>query len=150
MNQANIIGNLGGDSELQYISTGTPKLAFNVAVNEPKLRDGADGHTEWFSCIWWGYRDSNDPSPCEKLQKFLLKGKKVFVSGKLQTHDWEDDDGVKHYKTELIVRDVELLGDREGGGGGGQRESRTPEPQARRQSQATPAGDIDVDDLPFE
>lgn len=146
MNQTNIIGNLGKDAELRYMANGAPLVEFSVAVNEPKPKDSdKEQHTEWFNCSWWGRAGGDGASVNEKVAPFLVKGKQVFITGKMRTRKWDDDQGETRYRTNLIVDNVELLGSREGG----DRTGRMPEDETPDWTDAR-EGDIDVDDLPFE
>jgi single-strand DNA-binding protein len=64
--------------------------------------------TEWFNVVAWG-------NLAEICNQYLSKGQQVYVEGRLQTRGWEDDDGKKHYRTELVVNEMIMLGDRRGG-----------------------------------
>jgi single-strand DNA-binding protein len=65
--------------------------------------------TEWHRIVLWGKQ-------AESLQEYLVKGKQIYVEGRLQTRQWDDKDGNKRYTTEIKADRVTLLG---GGGGGG-------------------------------
>lgn len=143
LNKAMIIGNLGRDPELRYTPSGQPVTQFTVAVNR-NYKD-AEGEwkeeTEWFRVVAWG-------PLAERTAEYLRKGRKVYVEGRLQTRQWEGQDGAKRYTTELIAQTVTPLDPRprdELGEG--------PEPrQAARPSAAAepgPADDTDLEDLPF-
>src|SRR3990167_4980398 len=114
LNREMLIGNTGRDAELRYLANGTAQAAFSLAVN--RNYRGADGEwkeeTEWFNIVAW--RDL-----AERLSQSVTKGKQVYVEGRLQTRTWDDDQGVKHYRTEVIANSVLLLGSRDGQGGAG-------------------------------
>lgn len=132
LNRVSIIGNLGRDAELRYTASGSARSEFSVAVNE-KYQDKE--RTEWFNVVIWG-------KLAEAITEYLRKGTLVYVDGRQSTRTWTDDQGQKHYRTEVIGQTVQLLGSRNGGSGGGGQPQ-----QARRPA---PADEIDVDDLPFE
>lgn len=129
LNKCMIIGNAGKDAELRYMASGTPQAQFSVAVNNrTKKNDEWVDETEWFSVVLWG-------ATAERVSQFIVKGAPVFVEGRIQTRSWEDDQGQKHFKTELIGNNVQLL---------------SPAPKAEVGGRMyARGGDIDPDDLPF-
>jgi single-strand DNA-binding protein len=161
LNKAMIIGNLGRDPEMRYTPGGQAVTQFTVAVNR-NFR-GADGEwqeeTEWFRVVAWGQTG-------ERAAEHLRKGGKVYVEGRIQTRQWEDNTGAKRYTTELIADRVTNLErrPREDGDPG-----YTPRPSARPADASAPAaaGPVggaapaagsggrdeldhsDLDDLPF-
>lgn len=132
LNKAMIIGNLGRDPEMRYTPGGQAVTQFTVAVNRNfKGQDGEwQEETEWFRVVAWG------PTG-ERAAEHLRKGGKVYVEGRIQTRQWEDNTGAKRYTTELIADRVTNLEKRvrEDGDPG-----YTPRPSANRPSEAsTPA-----------
>jgi single-strand DNA-binding protein len=119
LNKVMIIGNLGGDPEVRQ--AGDAKVAnFNVAVTERfKDRQGQQQErTEWVTVVVWR-------ALADIAQQYLRKGSPVFVEGKLQTRSWDDQNGQKRYKTEVVANNFQMLGGRRddsngGGFGGGQ------------------------------
>lgn len=122
VNKVILVGRLGKDAELKYTAKGDPKAQFSIATDYGR---GESKQTEWTECVLWG-------DQAEKLSQYLTKGKLVFVEGRLQTRKWEDDHGVRHFRTEVVVSSVQLLGKTEG--------------EPRKSANA----DVDIDDLPFE
>jgi single-strand DNA-binding protein len=108
MNVVMAVGNLGKDSDLKYGQNGKPILTFSIAAT---TGFGDFEHTEWFNCVMFGERT-------EKVAQFLKKGQMVGITGQLQTRSWEDNEGKKHYRTEVKVNDLTLLGNGNGQGGG--------------------------------
>ena len=104
LNKAMIIGNLGRDPEMRYTPNGQAVTQFTVAVN--RNYKGANGEwkeeTEWFRVVVWG-------PLAERTAERIHKGNKVYVEGRLQTRNWEGQDGQKHYTTELIAQTVTSL-----------------------------------------
>ena len=158
LNKVMLIGNAGKDAELRYLANGTPQAKFSLAVN--RNFKGADGEwkeeTEWFNIVVWA-------ALAERISQNITKGKQLYVEGRLSTRSWDDDQGVKHYMTEVIAQDLKILERREagqGGGGGDDWGDGAPRgggrPQQRGGGYNGPrgggagGGDIDVDDLPFE
>ena len=139
VNIAMIIGNLGRDPEVRYTQNGDPVANFSVATSE-NWKDKASGEkretTEWHSCVAFG-------SLAKVVGEYLRKGSQVFVSGKLQTSSWEQD-GSKRYKTEIVVRDMQMLGERDAAP-----QSRPAPAPAPRPAAPAPADDDGLDDIPF-
>ncbi len=148
LNKCMIIGNLGRDPEMRYTPSGQAVTQFTVAVNR-NYRDNQgewQEETEWFRVVAWG-------PLAERTAENLRKGRKVYVEGRIQTRQWEDQSGQKRYTTELIAQTVTALDPRprdEAADPG------LPEPVAagrpsRGGGDGQPGGDYadDLDDLPF-
>jgi single-strand DNA-binding protein len=116
LNKAMIMGNLGTKPELRSTKSGTSVTTLRVATNE--VSTDSEGQrqekTEWHSVVVFG-------KTAENCEKYLDKGRTVFVEGRIQTREWEDKDGNKRYSTEIVAHSVQFIGgrDSEGGGGGG-------------------------------
>ena len=106
INRVNISGNLGQDPEMRTTAGGTNILSFSVAVNDRRKNPQSgewEDYTNWVPCIVFGTR-------AEPLSRFLSRGSKVAVEGKLRWSQWEDKEtGNKRSKIEVIVDDVEFL-----------------------------------------
>ncbi len=104
LNKAMIIGNLGRDPEMRYTPSGQAVTQFTVAVN--RNYKGQNGEwqeeTEWFRVVVWGQQ-------AERAAEYLRKGNKVYIEGRLQTRQWEDQTGAKRYTTELVANQVTNL-----------------------------------------
>jgi single-strand DNA-binding protein len=134
LNKVMIIGNLGRDPEMRYTANGTAVTEFSVAATERYTSNGQQQErTEWFNVVTW----ARLAETCAQY----LKGRQVYVEGRLQTRSWDGQDGQKRYRTEVIAENVRFLG----GGGQGRGESFDPGPPVG----ADAGGDIDPDDLPF-
>ena len=140
LNKCMIIGNLGADPEMRYTANGSAVTTFRVAAS--RSFSGQDGQrreeTEWFSVVTWNRL-------AEICAQYLVKGRTVYVEGRIQTRSWDGNDGVKHYRTELIAETVQFLGNREDGGGAGGGGGFAPGMAVGADSE----GDIDPDELPF-
>lgn len=166
LNKVMLIGRAGKDADLRYTANGTATATFSLAVNNRRRNQSSnewEDNTEWFNIVIWAEQ-------AERLSQYITKGKQLYVEGRFQTRSWDNDQGVKQYRTEVIAQSVQFIGPREdaGGGGGGssgggwndQPERARPAgggysnaprggrpPQGGRGS----AGPVDdIDDLPFE
>jgi single-strand DNA-binding protein len=144
VNKVILIGNLGGDPEVRYTPDGVAVANFSLATSENwKDRNGErQERTEWHRLVLWRQL-------AEIAKEYLKKGSKVYIEGKLQTRSWDDKSGQKHYTTEVVVAQMEMLDSREGsgGGGGGGGGGQNYSPQEPPPYQGGGAGD--EDDLPF-
>ena len=150
VNKVILVGNLGRDAELRYTPGGAAVATLNLATTEVfKDREGQKKEdTQWHRVILWG-------KTAETLQDYLVKGKQIYVEGKLQTRKWKDKDGNDKYTTEVRGDRVVLLsgggrGDGAGRGEGGGRS--TPAAAASDDfSHGEPGGSVELtdDDIPF-
>ena len=119
VNKVIIVGNLGRDAEVRRTPNGTAVSTISVATTE-SWTDKSSGErqekTEWHRVVIWG-------RTAESLEQYLLKGRQVYVEGKLQTRKWQDRDGHDKYTTEIRSDRVVLLGGRGAEGGDGSRVS---------------------------
>jgi single-strand DNA-binding protein len=163
LNRVMLLGNLGADPELRMTSGGQAVLKLRLATSETYMdkNRARQERTEWHNVVIWGKR-------AEALAKILTKGTRIFVEGGLRTSSYEDRDGNKRYRTEVVSTNILLQGSGGGGGrgagggggggaaGGGYRES-APEDgdvaEGYRQPSGAPAGndfpETDDDDIPF-
>lgn len=107
LNKVMVIGNLGRDPEIRYTPSGRPVTSFNVVTT--RTWTAYDGErkeeTEWFNVVAWG-------PLAEICNQHLAKGQQVYIEGRLQTRGWEDDEGKRHYRTEVVAQEMIILGDR--------------------------------------
>lgn len=117
LNKVMLIGNLGRDPEMRYTPSGRPVTTFSVATNRSwKTSDGERrSETEWFNVVAWG-------SLAEICNQYLKKGQQVYIEGRLQSRSWEDDDKNKHQTTEVVAKEMIMLGDRRKGNSEGAEE----------------------------
>jgi len=137
VNKVILIGNLGGDPELRTTPGGTSVATFTLATNETwNDKDGQrQERTEWHRIVAWGRL-------AEICGQYLSKGRQVYIEGRLQTRSWEDKQGNQRKTTEVIAREMQMLGGRGEGGDRPQQSSGTPEFSAETVK-------IEDDDLPF-
>lgn len=106
MNKALLIGNAGEDPEVRYLQQlGNVKVAqFSVATTERyKGRDGQPKeNTEWHNIVCWRER-------ADFAEKYIHKGAMLYVEGRIRTRSWEGQGGVKHYVTDIVADNIQLL-----------------------------------------
>lgn len=121
LNRVMLLGNLGADPELRMTNGGQAVLKLRLATSETYLDRNKvrQERTEWHSVVVWGKRG-------EALAKILNKGSRIFIEGGLRTSSYDDKDGNKRYKTEIVANNIILSGG--GGGRGGPRGSDGPGP----------------------
>jgi single-strand DNA-binding protein len=152
LNKVQIIGNLGKEPDLRYTPSGTAVATFSVASNRNiKKGDNWEKETEWFRVVVWREQ-------AESAAKFLTKGKRVYIEGRLQTRKW-DDKGVEKYTTEVIAENIILL-EKSGKGEGGPPidDSQDPQPWKQGNKGSSSAANSnpfeedegqDLEDIPF-
>ena len=151
INRVLISGNITRDPELKTTATGTSVLSFGVAVNDrrrnPQTNEWED-YPNFVDCVMFGNRAS-------ALARYLAKGTKVSLEGKLRYSSWEKD-GQRRSKLEVIVDEIEFLsrgnqGGQDGGSsyGGGYAPAPAPRTSAPAPVQAPPAVDVYDEDIPF-
>ena len=109
MNRVCITGNLTREPELRKTQGGMAILSFGIAVNDRRKNPQSgqwEDYANFIDCTMFGAR-------AESLANYLAKGKKIAVDGKLRYSSWEDKQGNKRSKLEVIAEDIELLGSRE-------------------------------------
>lgn len=107
LNKVMIIGHVGREPEMRYTPSGRPVTSFSVATS--RSWTSAEGErreeTEWFNVVAWG-------NLAEICKAHLSKSQQVYVEGRLQTRGWEDENGKKHFRTELVANEMIVLGER--------------------------------------
>ena len=155
INRVTISGNLTRDPELRATAGGTQVLSFGVAVND-RRRNPQNGEWEdypnFVDCTMFGTR-------AEAVSRYLSKGSKVAIEGKLRYSSWERD-GQRRSKLEVIVDKIEFLSRGQQGGGqggygqpaygqGGYDAAHMPAPAPQAPAPVPPAGDVFDEDIPF-
>lgn len=136
MNRVMLIGNLGKDPELRYTPSGTALAKFTLATNRKFIdREGQKQEkTEWHRITVWS-------KLAEICAQYLTKGKQVMIEGRIEYGSYEKD-GVKHYTTDIIAENMEMLGRP------GSSEPREPGRPWEQREPSSSAG-IDDADIPF-
>lgn len=141
VNKVILVGNLGKDPEVRHLDNGRAVANFSLATSETyKNKQGERvTNTEWHNVVLW--------TPLAEIaERFLKKGGQVYIEGKLTTRSWDDQDGNKRYTTEVVGREMTLLGSRPEGGSG------APQGSPANPAVESPVSSIpedDTDDLPF-
>jgi single-strand DNA-binding protein len=112
LNRVMVIGNLGRDPEMRYTPGGQAVTSFSLAATRTWTSNNGGRHdaTEWFNVVSWG-------NLAEICNQYLTKGRRVYIEGELRTRGWEQPDGTKHFRTELVANEMILLGPRRAHGG---------------------------------
>lgn len=150
VNKVILIGNVGRDPEVRYLDSGIAVASLPLATTDRAytLANGTQvpERTEWHNLVLWR-------GLAETAEKYVHKGDKLYVEGKIRTRSYDDQTGAKRYVTEIFVDSMEMLSPRGTVAPG----AAVPQPgmsqgapaQPMAQSQATPAQDNTTDDLPF-
>ncbi len=107
LNKVQLIGNLTRDPELRYTPNGTAVCSFGLATNRSWKTDSGEKHdeAEFHNIVAWN-------KLAELCSQFLVKGRKVFVEGRLATRSWTAQDGTQRNRTEIVISDMILLDSR--------------------------------------
>jgi single-strand DNA-binding protein len=133
LNKVMIIGNVGRDPEMRYTPSGSAVTSFSVAVSrrwttpDNQQRD----ETEWFNVVAWD-------KLAETCNQLITKGRKVYIEGRMQTRSWEDKEGQKRYRSEVVAGTMLLLDSRQPGAAAGPRDDA-----------GFPTDEMEPDDIPF-
>ena len=142
VNKVILVGNLGKDPEVRFLQSGNPVANITLATSR-QWRDKDSGeqkeNTEWHRVVFFNRL-------AEIVKDFLHKGSKVYIEGELRTREWERE-GQKHYTTEVVARDMQMLDSK--GDGPPPQASSQPAPQGQGAQSPTPPADDFDDDIPF-
>lgn len=151
LNRVQLIGNLTRDPELRQIPGGQTVASFSLATNfswtdqSGQRQDKAEYH----NIVGWR-------KLAEIIGQYLRKGSKVFIEGRMQTREWEGEDGVKRFRTEIVADNMIMLdrkGEMPGGGApsfsGGINKSSQDMGGDVEAAPISAEGDVSIDDLPF-
>lgn len=107
LNKVMIIGNVGREPEMRYTQNGVPVTSFSVAANRRWTTPEGEQReeTEWFNVVTWN-------KLAETASRYVSKGSKVYIEGRLQSRSWEGQDGQKRYRTEIVAQTMILLDSR--------------------------------------
>ena len=141
VNKVILIGNLGQKPEMRYTATNSAVANLSIATTE-SWKDKESGEmrdkTEWHRVVFFG-------KPAETIERYLDKGSKIYVEGKLQTRKWQDKEGKDRWTTEILGNQLTMLGSRNSNDSGSQQDtsSETPFPE----DDSGPG--LSDDDIPF-
>jgi single-strand DNA-binding protein len=130
LNKIMVIGNAGTDPEMRYTPNGNPVTSFRIATTRTYTTGGERREeTEWFTVVSWNQL-------AEKVNQFVVKGKRVYVEGRFQSHSWEGQDGGTRTRNEIVANTVLFL-------------DRAPGGPSEEEPVGAAAGGVDPEDLPF-
>lgn len=164
LNKVQLIGNLGSDPEVRSATGGNRVANFSLATS--RSWNDASGtkqeKTEWHRCVVWNSKASQ---LADIVERYVKKGDKLYVEGRIEYRQWQDKDGQTKYSTEINVRELIMLGSPRGGGSdsGADSASRAARPPAAKAKAGAAAGtgasedfeefpgalEDEDDDLPF-
>lgn len=145
LNRATILGRLTRDPELRTTPNGRNVATLGVATNRVWTdQTGAkQERVEFHNCVVWG-------KLADIAGQYLTKGRRIYLEGQLQTRDWTGDDGVKRYRTEIVVQNFIMLDGPRGSGGTPNDDAPLPSDDSAPMPQDTGKEDeIKVEDIPF-
>jgi single-strand DNA-binding protein len=148
VNKVMLLGNLGKDPETRHLENGTTVTSFSIATSE-SYKDRTSGEiitqTDWHNIVLWR-------GLAEIADKYVKKGDKVFIEGKLRTRTWQDQEGNNRYTTEVIGDNMVMMGKNDNAGQNPQGGNTAQPAQPNTTTPTTtspPASESDDDDLPF-
>jgi single-strand DNA-binding protein len=153
LNKVTLIGNLGSDPEVRSTTGGNRVATFSLATS--RSWNDASGakqeKTEWHRCVVWNSKAS---TLADIVERYVKKGDKLFVEGRIEYRQWQDKDGQTKYSTEINVRELIMLGSPRGGGGGeggaegGSRSARPAGAKAKAGAAAGTGASEDFEEFP--
>lgn len=152
VNKVILVGNLGADPEIRALESGQKVARISLATNRSyNNRDGQRvDETEWHRVEVWGRL-------AEIAEKYLNKGRTIYVEGRIRTRKWTDQNNIEKYTTEIVGETLTMLGNRDDARPAGQPQTNQPLQATPPTSQAAPAQPVaapaaasaEEDDLPF-
>ncbi|MBQ3114546.1 MAG: single-stranded DNA-binding protein [Clostridia bacterium] len=145
LNKVILMGRITRDIELKYTQSNTAVCSFSVAVERNFVRQGEERQVDFINVVAWRQQ-------AEFVAKYFGKGRMINVVGSLQTRTWDDQNGQKHYATEVIAEEINFCGEpKQDGSGAKPAQNFQPETNfGAPQSEPTGFQPIDIDDdLPF-
>jgi single-strand DNA-binding protein len=139
LNKVLLLGNLGADPEIKYTPSGTAIATLNLATSENRKNSEGEWEekTEWHRIVMFGRQ-------AEFCKDYVQKGRKIFIEGRIQTRSYEDQNGQKHYITEIIGSNI-ILADSKGS----ENTKNTPEQKTNSKKGSGDNFPDEDDDLPF-
>jgi len=143
VNKVILIGRLGADPEVRYAPSGAPVANFRVATNRVwKDREGnVQESTEWHRIVAWNRM-------AEVIKEYVKKGHRIYVEGRIQYREWEDQNGQRRFTTEIIATDIQML---ESASGRGETTEQPPNSTTTDDDLVPPEGleNTEEDNVPF-
>jgi single-strand DNA-binding protein len=148
LNKVTLIGNLGSDPEVRSTTGGNRVATFSLATS--RSWNDASGNkqekTEWHRCVVWNTKNSQ---LADIVEKYVKKGDKLYVEGRIEYRQWQDKENQTRYSTEINVRELIMLGGARGSSGGDYDADSNSASRARSGATAkAKAGSDDFEDFP--
>jgi|TARA_B100001971_G_C17965311_1_gene419553 single-strand DNA-binding protein len=139
-----VVGNVGSDSEMRYVPSGTAVTSFTLATNRRYRTSSGEQReeTEWFTVTAWGRL-------AETVNQYVTKGMKVYAEGRLKSSTWKGNDGQTRFRNEITATDIVFL-DSRGAGSSNPVSADNIDEVGQVQTQATPPPSQEDDNLPSE
>ena len=120
LNKVILIGNLGQDPEVRSTSGGGRVANFSLATSRQWSGQGGDKQekTEWHRIVAWNNTKGGGTGLADVVEKYVKKGDKLYVEGRIEYRSWQDKDGQTRYTTEVIASEIIMLSGKGGGAGG--------------------------------
>jgi single-strand DNA-binding protein len=147
LNKVTLIGNLGNDPEVRSTTGGNRVATFSLATSRT-WNDAAGAKqekTEWHRCVVWNTKGSQ---LADIVEKYVKKGDKLYVEGRIEYRQWQDKDGQTRYSTEINVRELIMIGGKGGGGDFGGGDAAPRRAAAPAAAKAKTGGGDDFEDFP--
>ncbi len=145
VNKVILVGNVGKDPEIKVAGSGASIATFSLATTD-RTKDQTGNwtdRTEWHSLVAF-------QRTAEIIRDYVKKGSKLYIEGRIQTRSWDDKDGQKKYRTEIIVNDLVLLSGRgEGESGGYSRSNSYDQRPPAAADELVQSTEITDEDIPF-
>ena len=144
INKVILVGNVGKDPEVRYLDSGVAVANFPLATSETYTAKNGErvSNTEWHNIVAWR-------GLAEVTEKYIKKGKQLYIEGKIKTRSYEDKDGIKKYMTEIYADSMQMLGRKDDDINSSSNNAQKTETQTAQNQ----VSDIDAsdsgDDLPF-
>jgi single-strand DNA-binding protein len=147
VNKVILVGNLGANPEMRYTQGGQPVANLRLATTERWTDKNGQKQesTEWHRIVVFGKQ-------AEICNQYLTKGRQIFVEGRIQTRQWQDQQGQKRYTTEIVAQNIQMLGPRSDGASGGGPPPRSDDSMGAMPPDDTVTSDFGGgpdDDIPF-
>lgn len=120
LNKVSLIGNLGQDPEVRSIANGGRVANFSLATSRQWSGQGGDKQekTEWHRIVAWNNPKATGTGLADVVEKFVKKGDKLYVEGRIEYRSWQDKEGQTRYTTEIIANEIIMLSGKGGGSEG--------------------------------
>lgn len=146
VNKVILIGNVGAEPEVRYLDGGVAVANLRLATTERYRNKNGENvdQTEWHNIVLWR-------GLAEIVEKYVHKGMRLYIEGRIRTRSWDDQNGIKRYTTEIYADNMQMLSFKQDGDNGANtpRSYNAPSSSTSASSSEPPMAPDDNDDLPF-